>query len=299
MGKDYYKSLAPEFFPLWETLLQRIQDASLVCPFSTYRRTESELTDRTSEREIYRTANQISGGVSFQDYSHIVQHQMNRALSSYLLGSESETDWTEGFDKDPQVHRDQWEELRPSGGRFVNWTNWVREYHETRGDDPPVGNFDKQKAFEAAQLIESLYILPMAEYFAGRGNLFSYFMIEFPASLSQQYDRLSGDPPSVEAGVRFAIFLKSSTAASIPFVDIQSTLRAGMLLSAPERRISGTDLQDVQAASALLPYSDVFTCDSYMKDLIARTGLSEKYGSVVFGGRVRDTAALEQHLQGI
>jgi hypothetical protein len=103
----------------------------------------------------------------------------------------------------------------------------------------------------------------------------------------------------VGSGLQLAIFLKSSVAMSIPFIDIQSTLRAGMLLYAPQRRISGTDLQDVQAISALLPYSDVFTCDSYMKDLITRTGLSDKYGSVVFGGRVKDAVALDQHLQRI
>jgi hypothetical protein len=299
LGRDYYQSLAPEFFPLWETLLQRIQDASLVCPFSTYRRAESELTDRTFEREIYRTANQICGGVSFQDYAHIVQRQMNRALSSYFLGTESDVDWTEAFDKDPQDHTDEWEELAPSGGRFVNWTKRVREYHETRGDDPPVGNFNEQKAYEAAQLVESLYILPTANVLADRGNFFKYFMTEFLFSLLKQYNRLSEDPPSVGAGRQLAIFLKSSAAMSIPFIDIQSTLRAGMLLYAPQRRISGTDLQDVQAISALLPYSDLFACDSYMKDLITRTGLSEKYGAVVFGGRVRDTTALEQHIQNI
>lgn len=227
---------------------------------------------------------------------------MNRALALYLLGSEAEIDWTEGFDNDPQVHQvhiDNWEELRPSGGRFVNWTKQIREYHETRGDNPPVGNFIEQKAYEAAQLIENLYISPTADVLADRGNFFKYFMTEFLFSLLKQYDLLSESPPSVGSGLQLAIFLKSSVAMSIPFIDIQSTLRAGMLLYAPQRRISGTDLQDVQAISALLPYSDVFTCDRYMKDLITRTGLSDKYGSVVFGGRVKDAVALEQHLQRI
>jgi hypothetical protein len=299
LGPGFYTSLPPNYFPLWETLISRVEDGSVICPFSDFRRSESELTDPSFERELYATMNLLWGEISFQNFGHIVQCQMNRALAVHLGLGEPAVNWAEAFDSNPQETKSDFASLEPGGGRFTEWTKHTREYHLARGDDPPVGNFSQQKVHEADQLIEYLYIVPAVQQLTGQIQSFTFPMLDFQIALMKEYDRLIGKPPSVTSDVQLALFLKSKGAKSIPFIDIHSSLRASMLVHTPDRNISGTDLDDVLALSALLPYAKIFTSDRHMKDIVGRADLAKKYGTRIFSARRGDIDELAAYLRAL
>lgn len=282
------RTISATFDALLPILTTKFEAGLLICPFSSYRQKESELTDRDFEAEIYHTVNMISGGVQLLSFGHVIQAQMRRALESYVIGKELPLDPLEAFDRDPHPKIVDPPQLSPSSTRFASWTQSVRDYHLSRGDDPPVGGFAAQKTHEAKVLVEELYVTPTAAHLAGTGYPFQVFMIEFASTLMKDYDELTQQEPTLESGVDLALFLKSAAARAIPFIDIHSSLRAAMLTNALDRKISGTDLDDVQSISVALPYVDILTCDKYMKNLLVSTKLDQKYGTLVFGGKTED-----------
>ncbi|OGO49023.1 MAG: hypothetical protein A2W34_04385 [Chloroflexi bacterium RBG_16_64_32] len=77
-----------------------------------------------------------------------------------------------------------------------------------------------------------------------------------------------------------------------PFVDVYSSLRAGMVFWGQKRKPKGSDLNDVLIAATVLPYCDVFATDGYIKHLIQALKLDKQYKVRVFGSRKADVGAL-------
>lgn len=278
---------------LWEQLLAAIERNLAVCPFSSFRRTESELMPEIydggiGERDLYETASELWCGVEFQGFPEVLRSQVRSSLRRFLGTGSQAYDVAQGFTGYPHAPCES-QRLEPPSARFASWTQWTKDYHEREGMAPPVGDFSAQKLLEAQATIENLYVRPALSFLQGRSDIWTVSSLEFCTDLWRAYSEFTG----IEAdGFTTAEFLKSEEMAETPFINIHSSLVAGMIAHTPERRRRGSDLEDVLGISTVLPYCDILTTDGGMKDLVCRLGLDSQYDSRVFSARRSDVDAI-------
>jgi hypothetical protein len=81
-----------------------------------------------------------------------------------------------------------------------------------------------------------------------------------------------------------------------PERNIERRLRRFASAQFPERVARASDEVDFEALSIALPRCLLIACDSFMADLIRRSGLDRRFGATVFGGRRADVLALRDRL---
>lgn len=153
-----------------------------------------------------------------------------------------------------------------------------------------MGNLTVQRRNEAEQFIFNTYLVPFLSLAMGNVDIFTVSSLDFMGHLLRVYQGLLGRKPT---SLETVSFLKSPQMHAVPFIDVYSSLRAGMVLWFQDRRPKGSDLEDLLIAAMVLPYSDVFATDRYVKDLAQRLKLDKQYNVSVFGGRKADVLALK------
>jgi hypothetical protein len=278
---------------LWEHLLACVQNEVAVCPFSPFRRTESELLGRADERDRYDTASQIYCGVEFREFEEVLRAQARSSLKRFLGAETNPYDPSDAFSTDPHGPCSSAGRLEPPAASFASWTRWVKEYHERHGMPEPSGDFSAHKLVEARAVVESLYLNPAVALSRGSSDIFTFSALDFSLDLFRAHDELMGveDDGSPDMS-RIGEFLRSDHMAQVPFIDIHSSLVAGIVVHSQERNVQGSDLEDVLAISTVLPYADILTTDRYMKDLVCRLHLDDQYEAKVFSASEPDVDAL-------
>lgn len=298
LGPEKYPNIPVEFSDLWGVLLEGAERDELVCPLSPYHFAESELDDRI-EQHLYDSMELVHHGVEFLSFPEILMGQTRQALYRYLNDSDApDPGWAAVYTGDPQAtHDGSPVSIERSRGVFSAWTRDTRDYHVNRGDDPPVGDFSAQKTHEIVQVVRELFVKPAAEFQLGSVDFMVFSAFDsFFLPLARGFRDLAGRSPITED---FASFLLDWLPKHPPpFLDIYATMRAHMVTRDQGRNVEGGDLQDVMAASLALPYCDVFTCDTYMKEVLVQSKLHEAYDVDVFCPKVADVAALTADLSG-
>ncbi len=327
LGVKLYPGVASCYHDLYGALHEAVERNLVVCPASTMHRTESSHDTRLAP-EIYRTLDELSGGVQILFWGDILQLQVFMALHDYLgkprppfgawadvtadqdlkkacriigrpppetgrrAGAEP---WREAFNKDPHGPYER-SQPRLDSNRLdllLDLERWIKAYHEQQGQLVSVGNLHRQKRAEAYAWLKIFYLRPVRHFVAGDvGLLTTGFMLSGLEPLSRlcnAYHELTGRKPGLALLLQF---FASEEAAKTPFVDIYSSLQAAMIVWTGERRRKGSDLNDLLIASAVLPYCDVFATDRHIKQLIIALKLDRKYDVKVFGARKADVEAL-------
>jgi len=277
------------YVELRNLLTTAVQLNRVICPFSSFAKTESEMAPYDVEREVYETLNPLYCGVSFRSFPDVLCSQVRHALAEFLGESVNDEGWRTAFSADPHRQMRSWDPIPLGGGNFSAWTRDVKGYHERRGDDPPIGDFEAQKRFEAVEMIKQLYILPTLAFATGSSDIFWFSALDFRADLLAAFEEHQGTSPDELEELRF---LRSLNMLAVPLIDIHSSIRAGMLIYSKDRKVLGSDLQDVLALSTVLPYCDVVTTDRYMKYIITKVGLPAQYGVKVFSAAKEDVLSL-------
>ena len=284
----------PNYLALWEHLLTAVQNELVVCPFSPFRRTESELlpSDREEgfqERDLYETANEIWFGVQFRGFEEVLRAQVRASLKRFLGTATDMSDLSEGFTTDPHGPCQTTDQLEPYSASFASWTRWVKEYHERVGMAQPSGDFSAQKQVEALAVVANLYVDPAVSTLRGHTDIFTFSALDFSKDLLRAYDEYTGVEDS---GSKIGKFLRSKHMAQTPFIDIHASLVAEMAVSGQKRTPQGGDLEDVLAISTVLPYCDILTTDKSMKHLVCTLHLDAQYHTKVFSAAESDVRAL-------
>ena len=281
---------------LWEHLQTATQNDVAVCPFSPFRRTESELLGSGHERDLYETASQIWCGVELREFPEVLRAQVRASLKRFLGTAAEMYDLSEAFTADPHGPCVSTDALTPHAARFASWTRWVKEYHEQEGIAQPSSDFSAQKRVEAQAVIENLYVNPATAFLRGYNDIFTFSALDFSNDLFRAYADLTG---AEDNGLRIGEFLRSNEMAETPFIDIHSSLLAGMITHSSGRKPQGSDLEDVLAISTVLPYCGILTTDRYMKDLVCKLHLDDQYQAKVFSAAEPDTLALMSLVKGL
>jgi hypothetical protein len=292
LGTTLYPAIPEYWRDLYEVLVNAVESNVAVCPVSSFHYSESELNP-TLFPEILRTMERLYCGVRVRDFHHVLQMQAVEALSDFLDVAEDARPDLEGpFSGDPNAPVPEHPEpLHLVGsGFFKDLSREIKRYHEAQKEAKPVGNFAQQKRVESSQFLFDAYIRPLLDVAARGLDMFTLAGLDLPVELTRVHRRLLGREPTVKEVVKF---LKSPRMAAAAFVDVYSSLRAGMVITGQNRKQKGSDLNDVLIAATVLPYCDVFATDGHIKQLIVALKLDSRYDVRVFGSRKADVVALK------
>jgi hypothetical protein len=83
------------------------------------------------------------------------------------------------------------------------------------------------------------------------------------------------------------------------YADIYASFIAWVVTRHQNRRVHGSDLQDLSAASLAIPYSHIFTCDAFTQDVLRSIGVDAKYECPIYSPREAEVNALAQELDSL
>jgi hypothetical protein len=277
---DYRDQYAPGdprtqdgFWPEAFGRLDRLNKLHLaVCPESTLQRQESLLDDRLSGllRAMYE---HLAGEVAFYDHNEIERFELNRAFCAWL-------------DDEPVRALDRDDVTR---GIIDRWLDPLRVVARLGLDELEAAEARQWRA-QCDEVMEYAFShwraddrVSFADYFdvqiaeAAKAKLagwpFSALSYGFRRRLEER------GVPQAEHAARVAAFLESEAFAKVPCVRISAALWAALadeIVSGRASQPSGGMVQDIQAISHFLPYSDAVFVDKQCQRLLCESPAAER-----------------------
>ena len=111
------------------------------------------------------------------------------------------------------------------------------------------------------------------------------------------------DPDEGEIGDRIDIdgddfeesYYNSATDYHDYYIDIYFSIHAAIIKHYPNRKMKQGDFYDIPILSTVLPYCDVITTDSFMKEiLVNKLNFNEKYKAQIFSATKEDRLAFQK-----
>jgi hypothetical protein len=258
--QDYY-------YRLYNILHQGFTEEKLICPMSYLHLKEGSLnTFINGELEKHFG---YMGQVEFFDPNKIKSNQIYTTAKKYANLPMDYPIWEEAFKKNPDTPTSRFELsvkfqknaeiIRKSRERSAKSLQELKaEIHKTHID------FRTQLELEIQAIIDYL----------------DWYELDNLKELLQE---------------KLSSFLSVSVFKEIPFVKILSCLYANELVNFNDRACKTGDHTDFLAVAAYLPYSNFFTADTHVKNLIISNKLDLKYGVKVFCPR--DINSLCEYLE--
>jgi hypothetical protein len=296
-------NLAAYYENLYDALREAVRENAVVCPASEFHYSESELDTRLAP-EIYRTLGDLYCGVEFRLFLEIMQSQAAAALRAFLrMRHPRRPKWKDAFTRNPHRRFDgKVQAIDPSrSAALAPLSPAITALRDReRRSQPaaqPGADVEAQKRFEARQFVFDAYLLPYLNLAGTAADISAAAGLDLLGHLLRAYREVAGRDATDD---ELIAFLRSKQMLSVPFVDIYSSLLAAMVLDR-DRKLKGSDLNDVLIAATVLPYCDVFATDGHIKQLILALKLDKRYAARVFGSRkadVLDLTALVRDLPG-
>lgn len=291
LGLTTSASLHQALTGLYSALVHSVEHNLLVCPVSEFHHSESELDDRLAS-EIFGTLDSLYCGVELRSFSQILLSQAQAALPDFLgIPAPSGDKWREAFNQNPDQKCRRPEEplsVRWSGF-FKDLSRQTKKYHERQRELAPVGDLETQKRVEALRFIADAFVRPYFSFLQGIDDIFTFAALDLPVGILRSFSELVGRQPTAD---EFIAFLGSREMLSVPFLDVYSSLRAGMIIWHQARKQKGSDLNDVLILATALPYSDLVATDSFMAQLVKSLKLDARFAVTVYGGGPEEVASL-------
>jgi len=270
---------------LWTSLFQRLRElvhaSKVICPYSTFHTLEATSAIQ-SWPERYITIGELWGGLRFRDWENILELQVRWAHERWLGMPISESQvkrWSVAFGRNPHARIPQryfTDTIVPADALFIPPTSehpWRAKKAEFVSDIEQIlvqrrqrgigiRDFEEEQRLEASDLVQT------------------FIRNWWGASKSSNEISIGSD------------FWGSKEIVMIPWVNIFSSIWAGILVHEPHRVPKPGDMSDVPILATVLPYCDIVTTDKNMKAVIVRLGLDENYDAEVFSAKREDASSL-------
>jgi len=247
-----------------------IKRGVLLCPTSQFPTEEAMLAEGLLQ-EFVSLQLELSKGYYFKKYEGILVHQVaNQAL--IYLGRPRDIDlgW-KAFTRTPPPVRDPLTTARTKSN-MVQYAELARVLREKFSRKM---SYDEYYEAEKKALLEITFLNPKSD---------------FPIMLIN------------EAGVReteiqtLLSFLNPKSIDCVAFINIFCSLWASTIIHEHTRKYKEGDLYDVISLACAIPYCQIVTTDSNMKNFMGRLHLDKKYGISVYAPTDRDLDALGKAL---
>jgi hypothetical protein len=268
----------------WGSLFDDLKKATLVdkiaCPASEFQKIEA-MYDKRLEEHVRQVIDELSYGLEFRQREDILETLIGGAASKFLGRNEGTKEtWTIAFESDPQAPvRSRMQDTGGIEGHHLPTPDWVVEH-------------DRQ--------LKNKYVKG-EELFAKLGNVCHDWDDEVLAQKMSLIDswRKQGkigiiNGSDIDTSMKF---LKSEELLNIPYVDISSSINTAISKCYPERKDKGSDLYDVITLATVLPYCDVVTTDSFMKEILVKIlRFDDKYEAMIFSATKADRLAFQKFI---
>jgi len=309
----------------WQSLFDDLKEAVLAdkitCPELEFHRTEAGY-DRRLEIPIIETIDELSWGLQFHPWRSILESQIEDAARKFLDKQLEEREpWAIAFESDPQAPvESRMQDVLGTRGRI--------RVHIPLPDE--VVEQDRQRklefAHEAQRLLKEYSNSPLAwselvlqskrsfmDGFLGktaRQSIAQQSQEDSPLSQQRALDRYNELVDLFnrlrEIGIntdnsKVMDFMESEELLSVPFVDVNASIWAAIAWHYLQGRdIQRGDFYDVPILAAALPYCDVITTDSFMKEiLVNKLHFDDKYKAKIFSATQHDRLAFQKLVRGL
>jgi hypothetical protein len=305
LGSIEDENLAKFWSSLFGDLRETVLDDKVACPELEFHTTEA-MYDRRLEEPIRQVIDELSWGLEFHQREDILETQISGAALSFLgkNGGIKET-WATAFESDPcapvrsrmqnifgvkgriSVHLSLPDEVVKHDRQLKNRYVKGEELFAKLGD--VCSDWDDEVLAQKMSFIDS--------FFLGRQPPQSIEKQQHLMRLWGKLDQIGLKYPDYVTATKF---LKSEELLNSPYIDICSSINATIAKYYSNRRCKGSDLYDVAILATVLPYCDVVTTDSFMKEIIVKIlHFDEKYKSKIFSATKQDRLAFQKFIQGL
>jgi hypothetical protein len=305
-------------------LRRLVEEDKVVCPRSTVHDQETDFDSRLADA-THAVIRELSGDTGFLIYRTIEDGQTSRALRRYLgLPADAEGKWQQAFDSNPQhplTRPRLWVRI-PVPEAFIKDDRSrkarIHDFHVQQASlrvGQPTLNFVEARARQLAGVVDQVYRKAVIEFLQRyrewlQGNsphlsnsstdaeVVDFLNALGPPSgyrLLCEYAALTGQA-HISPDERYWGFFESRDFDSIFFYDIFCSLEAGLVVYEPARKPKPSDAYDFAALASVLPYVDIVTTDSAMKNMLVKLGLHKRYSVEVYSSRLADVSALHERL---
>jgi hypothetical protein len=286
---------------LFANLKKEVLADKIACPKSEFHREESSY-DRRKEKSILETSNELSCGLEFKPWDEILQIQVEEAAYRFLGKEPPEKQWWEiAFHSDPRASVES--RLEDITGNKVSIDYLFTE--------PDIVIEHKRRIKRRWPQIQSKELLRKSsriwEYeLQAHKQSFVFMYLGPPAILSyfqefgdnQEYEIQNRNAKFIEdlnrfirlinMGINTFEFFNSDEILNIPFIDIFCSITAALKLYYHKRVSKASDLNDFAILATAIPYCDIATTDSFMKELLTQIHIDDKYECKLFSATKTD-----------
>lgn len=307
----------------WRSLFDDLKKAVLAdriaCPELNFHRHEA-MYDRRLEEPIRKVIDELSWGLKFHHSTDILESQIYDAAKNFLGKQLEEREpWTIAFKSNPQASvESRMTDIWGSKGRinvhFSLSDEVVEHDRQLKAEfaDTTVLPVTCQKTClgwselllrEKLSFICSLFGLSLLQpdYLSWLKRQYSgssvgrFAVNEHIADSVRLWQRLDEIGIKAEDTTTAANFLDSDELLNIPYIDIFSSIHAAINTYYPNRNMQQGDFYDIPMLSTVLPYCDVVTTDSFMKEiLVKRLHFDDKYKARIFSATRADQLAFQK-----
>jgi hypothetical protein len=296
----------------WISLFKDLKNAvvanKIACPSSQFHQEESSF-DRRLELEINKTAAHLSYGLEFNEWEAILQTQIEHAAYKFLGKSlPPVADWSIAFSSDPKSPvESRMEDIngvkvridvsfpmpellvkrwRQSKGKWADKAKTAISHRESKSWDEALLEGKRAfiyRHFGAPAFISSLQKAQNGDQYDKENEAAKFLeMLENLAKLTS-------------IGIKKFTFFDSSELFSTPFIDIFCSINEAQTYYYFKRTPRNSDPRDTAILATVVPYCDIVTTDSFMKEVLVKTPhFDEKYNCKIFSGSAKDQQTLQQ-----
>ncbi len=306
----------------WNSLFYDLYVAVVVnkisCPESEFHLSEAKY-DRRLLESIKRTIKILSGGLQLSPWNSILESQIQDAARQFLgKQPEQREDWAIAFMSDPHSkYKDRIKDI--ISGRIINYVHPLLKYADIYHDRQLKSGFVEKAKRTLAEynkktigwdelvldnkkgvingFIEKLAEESLLEKMRGNypleDKIIALIKHKRLENLLNSIHLIGINPKDPDIMNRF---VRSKELLDSPYIEINASIQAAITEQYLQgRKIRESDLYDVPILSSVLPYCDVVTTDSFMKEiLVKRLHFDTKYDVKIFSASQKDRLAFRE-----
>jgi len=290
----------------WQSLFDELKQAVLAdkiaCPEIEFQRYEAAYDSRLEE-PIRQVIDELSWGLKFHTSTKIKESQICDAAKKFLGKEVEEREpWAIAFQSNPQAHvESRMTDILGAKGRIsvhLSFSDEIVE-HDRQLKSRYVEEEDKYRKLDDA--LRRTYDIDVFLYekmsfvsscFLPRQAIIS---IDKHRQLTRLWEGLARVGIELSDTTLAADFLESDELLNSPYIDIFCSIHAALIKHYPNRKNKQGDFYDVPILATVLPYCDIVTTDSFMKEIIVKKlHFDEEYKARIFSATKSDRLAVQK-----
>lgn len=256
---------------LLTVLFRKAKREVLVCPGSEFQIQEAQCAEGLLH-EYTSLQRELSRDMYFKRWDDILVNQVaNQALIHLGRLQDIDPKWSAFTSQPPQPVMEP-KETKRMKQNVTGYAEFVKPLREKYGRKMPYKGHhkDEKKDF-------------LGEAFLSQNSHLTAMLLDRTGVREEEIPRL-------------LLFLGDESNDFGSFIDIFCSLWASTYIHEPERKPQLGDSLDIVALACVIPYCQIITTDTNMKNMIKRLKFEEKYGIEVYSPTDRDLAALIEKL---